>query len=114
MGVTALLLAGGCGGDISRVLATDAQMRDQVMSAIAGNGELAGAMMDRLLGGDTTRALVLDRLMANGPAMQNMMARIAGNRTMIDGILNVAVQDTGMKRHVMTLFKGMEMGAGSP
>jgi hypothetical protein len=41
-----------------------------------------------------------------------MMAKMASNQTMVDGVLNLAVQDSTMREHVLTLFKGMQMGAG--
>jgi len=58
---------------------------------------------------DSTRSLLLDKLMSNGEATQAMMANMARNSTMVDGILGLAVQDSVMKSHVMTLLKGMQM-----
>jgi len=37
---------------------------------------------------------------------------MAKDQTMVDGILNVAAQDPGMRGHIMTLFKGMQMAKG--
>jgi hypothetical protein len=99
----------GCGGDVAKMMTTNPEMRDKIMGAITANPDLAGQMVDKLMGGDTTRTLVLDRVMANGGAMQEMMARMAKDQTMVDGILNVAVQDSSMHNHVMTLLKGMQM-----
>jgi hypothetical protein len=31
---------------------------------------------------------------------------------MVDGILKVAVQDSAMRTHVLTLFQGMQMAGG--
>ena len=31
------------------------------------------------------------------------------NTTLMDGALNVAMQDPAMKEHVLTLFRGMKM-----
>jgi hypothetical protein len=106
-------LAAGCGGDVSSMLSGNAAVRDKVMTAIAANSTMAGAMTDRLLGTDSTQAIVLDRLFANGGAVQAMLVRVARNATMVDGVVNLAVQDTAMKTHVLTLVRGMEMGTAA-
>lgn len=112
--VTALAVAVGCSGDVSMMIKNNAQLRDKVMAAFAGNSELAGQMTDRLLASDSTRAVVIDKLFSNGSAAQTMLTRVARDRTMIDGVLNLAVQDSSMKTHVLTLLRGMEMGASQP
>jgi hypothetical protein len=38
-----------------------------------------------------------------------MMGTIARDQTMIDGVLNLAVQDTVMKSHLMGVLQGMKM-----
>ena len=106
-----LVTAAGCGGDASSMITSNAELRDKVMNVIGGNGALAGQMTDKLLAADSTKAIVIGKVFANGGAVQEIMARIAKDPTMVDGVLNVAVQDTAMKTHVMTLLKGMEMGA---
>jgi len=103
----------GCGGDIGTMIEKNRAMRDQIMTAIAKNPEMAGAMTDQLLASDSTRTLVIDRLMANGGARQAIMASIGHDQTMIDGVIAFAVQDSAMKAHVLTLLKGVEM-AGAP
>ena len=52
---------------------------------------------------------MLDKVMANGAAVQAMMGTIARDQTMIDGILNLAVQDTVMRSHVMGVLQGINM-----
>jgi len=37
------------------------------------------------------------------------MTKIAQDRTILDGVLNLAVQDTAMKSHILALFTGMKM-----
>ncbi|TMQ51278.1 MAG: hypothetical protein E6K72_10625 [Candidatus Eisenbacteria bacterium] len=112
-GIAALggALVAGCGGAIGKRLASDAAFQSQVMGAIAGSPELAGKMVDQLLAGDT-RALVTDRVLANGGAVQGLMTKIAQDRSMLDGVLNLAVQDTAMKSHILALFAGMKMMGG--
>jgi hypothetical protein len=109
--VTALAVAAGCSGDVGTTIKSNAELRDKVMAAFAGNGELAGQMTDRLLATDSTRAIVIDRLFSNGSATEAMLARVARDRTKFEGVLRLAVQDSAMKTHVLTLLRGMEMGA---
>ena len=107
----AAIAVAGCAGNVVKMVTTNADMREQVIGAIAGNGDLAGEMIDRLMTAEGTQALVVNKVLANGPAVQAVMARIAKDPTMVDGVLDVAVQDSTMKAHVLTLFKGIQMGA---
>ena len=107
----ALALAAGCSGDVGLTISSNAVLRDKVMGVFAGNGALAGQMVDRLLATDSTQAIVVDKLLGNGAAVQAVLLRVAKDRTMVDGVLNLAVQDSSMRTHVMTLFQGMAMGA---
>ena len=47
--------------------------------------------------------------MGSGGGAQAVMEAVAKDQTMMDGALNLAMQDPAMKEHVMTLFKGMRM-----
>jgi hypothetical protein len=109
-GIAALggALVVGCAGDVSKRLVSDAAFQSSVMEAIAANPDLAGTMLDRLLAGET-RALVMERVLANGGAVQGLMTRVAQDQTILDGVINLAVQDSAMRAHVLTLFKGMQM-----
>jgi hypothetical protein len=109
-GVVALgaALVAGCGGDVAARLKSDVAFQTQVMGAFAGNPELAGKMVDLLLAGDT-RTVVVDRVLGNGAVVQDMMTKIAQDRTILDGVLNLAVQDTAMRSHILALFTGMKM-----
>ena len=104
-------LVAGCAGDISKRLVSDVAFQTSVMDAIGGNPELARSMMDRLLAGEA-RSLAVDRVLANGAVVQGLMARIAQDQTMLDGVINLAVQDSAMRAHVLALFKGMQMVGG--
>ena len=64
-----------------------------------------------MLAGDSTRTVVIEKVMADGPAMQEMMSAIAKDQTVVDGILNLAVQDSMMKSHLMGVLQGMNMMA---
>ena len=110
----ALAVAAGCGGGLTTMISSNAEMRDKVMAVFAGNGALAGQMADRLLASDSTQAIVIDRLLGNGAAVQALMVRMARDRTIVDGVLTLAVQDTSMRTHVKTLFQGMAMGSAAP
>jgi hypothetical protein len=107
----ACALLAGCAGDIAKRLASDAALQTRVMSAIGASPELAGKMVDQLLAGET-RGLVVDRVLANGAVVQGLMAKIAQDRTILDGVLNLAVQDTAMKSHILSVFTGMKMMGG--
>ena len=108
-----LMLVTGCAGDLAHMITANAEMRDKVMTVISGNGALAGQMVDRLLDVDSTQTILVDRLMESGDAVQVVLARIAKDPSKIDGVLGLAVQDSGMRAHVMTLIKGMELGAAA-
>ena len=106
----AVLILTGCSGDMTRQLTSSPEMQTKVMDLISQNAPMAGQMVDKLMGSDSTRTLVLNRLMSDGGSMQAVMAHIAKDQTMVDGVLNLAVQDSSMKNHVMALLTGMKMG----
>jgi len=43
--------------------------------------------------------------------MQDLMGRIAKDQTMVDGILNLAAQDSVMSSHLMSVLQGMQMAS---
>ena len=109
-GIAALTgaLAMGCSGDVSKRLVSDPAFQASVMEAIAANPDLATAMVDRMLAGET-RELVMERVLASSGAVQGLMTKVAQDQTILDGVINLAVQDSAMRAHVLTLFKGMQM-----
>lgn len=113
MALSATLLAAGCARDMRTRLASDQGLATEVMNAYRSDGELAGRMVDHLLGSDTTRAVVIDRMLANGQAAQLLMMRTAQDRDQLNGVIALAVQDSAMKDHVIALLKGIEMGRGA-
>ena len=108
--VLCLSVISGCGDPVKRMLA-DETLRTRLWEAVARNPELSGQLVDQLLGADSTRAGVIDRMMASGAARQAVLMRVATDRTMMEGAINFAVQDSAMRNDLMTLFRGMEMGA---
>jgi len=106
------VLALGCAGDIGKQVMANPELQAKVMDMISASPSTAGGMVDRLLGSDSTRALVIDKLVGSAGGAQAVMDVVAKNQTLLDGALNVAMQDPAMKEHVLTLFKGMKM-AGS-
>ena len=56
--------------------------------------------------------VVVDRVLGNGTVVQDLMTKIAQDRTIMDGVLNLAVQDTAMRSHILALFTGMKMMNG--
>ena len=111
-----LLVSSGCGDPVNRLLADDAQ-RSRLWETVAQDPALAGQVVDRLLGADSTRDVLLDRMMASGEARQAVLMRVATDRSLMEGAIHFAVQDTVMRDHLKTLFRGMEMeraGAAAP
>jgi len=101
-------LSAGCGDKVKQMLsAPDTQA--QTIEAISADSVLAGRMMDRLLASESGRTIVVGRVLNDGGAAQAVMMRMSKEQTMIDGVLNLAVQDAAMKEHVLTLLKGMQM-----
>jgi hypothetical protein len=74
------VLAAGCGGDVAARLKTDVAYQTQVMGAFAESPELAGKMVDLLLAGNT-RPVVVERVLGNGTVVQDLMTKIAQDRT---------------------------------
>jgi hypothetical protein len=107
-----ILAIAGCGSPVDQVVKSD-DLRGQMMEKITGDPAMAVDVLQRLLGSEESQGIVLDQVMGNSDALQALMARMAKDQTMVDGILNVAVQDSAMRVHVMTLFQGMQMAGGN-
>lgn len=106
-GIAALLT--GCGGDLAKQLKTNPGMQATVMDAITHDASMADQMMDRLLASDSARTRVLVKVLAHGAASQEVMGKVARDQTMIDGVLNLAAQDTVMRSHLMGVLQGIKM-----
>ena len=102
-------LALGCAGDVGQQVMASPELQAKVMDMITASPSTAGGMVDRLLASDSARALVIEKLVGSAGGAQAVMEVVARNQTLMDGALNVAMQDPAMKEHVMTLFKGMRM-----
>jgi hypothetical protein len=105
------LLGLGCAGDVAQQVMGDPAMQGKIMDMISANQEAAGGMVDRLLGADSTRAMMIEKLVSSAGGAQAVMEAVAKNPTMIDGAINIAVQDPAMREHVLTLVKGINMAA---
>jgi hypothetical protein len=105
------LSVSGCGNPVDQLLANQG-LRTQLWDKVASSPDLSGQMVDRLLAADSTRAALFDRVMAGGGSRQALLARVATDRELMDGAIHFAVQDSSMRDHLMTLFKGMEMAGG--
>ncbi len=105
----ATLSAAGCGGDIAKQIGSNEQMRGQVMDAIAQNTPLAMQAVDRMMSPDSLRVAVVDHMLGNKDVAQQVIVRIATNPDAIDMVLGVALRDSTMRGHVLTLMKGMQM-----
>ena len=105
--VVALVLAlTGCGPE---AMVKSPASREKIVTVLLANPEAARSVAQRMVASDSTRGLVIDQLLANGEARQELLMRAARERTMVEGMLNVAVQDTAMRTHVMALVRGMQM-----
>lgn len=106
----ALLGLVGCGNaDVAGQIATNQQMRDQVMGAIAANPDLAVVMQQKLVANDSLRTKVVDALLQDSNSSQYVLYRIATNQDAVDIVLRAAVADSAMRQHVLTVMKGVEM-----
>ena len=104
--VLALAIA-GCG---PKAMLRNPSTRAQALDVIASDPELARAVAGRMVASDSTRGVVIASVLANSEARQELLLLAARERTMVEGMLNVAVQDTAMRDHVLTLVRGMQMG----
>ncbi len=101
----------GCASPVDQVVKND-EMRGQMMDKISGNAAMTVDLMKRLLGSEESQGIVLDQVLSNTDATQSLMLRMAKDQTMVDGILNTAMQDPAMREHLVTLFKGVQMAGG--
>lgn len=102
------LTASGCGDPVHRMLA-DPASRSKLFEAIGADSTLTREVADRLLSEEASRSRVFERLLAMGEARQALLVDVARDRMLLDGVIQFAVQDTAMRGHILTLFKGMQM-----
>lgn len=104
-------VAAGCSADLAGQLVSNEQVRTKVFDTIAANKDLMGQMVSKLTSTDSTRIQLVDQLLANDEVAKQVIVRVGMNPNAIDMVLGVAVQDSAMRGHVMTLLKGMEMAS---
>ena len=109
--IAAALTFAGCAGkaDLGKQIATNQEIREQAMDAIAGNADLAVVMQQKLLANDSLRTRVVDTVLQDANAAQYVLYRIGTNQAAMDLVLRGAVADRSMREHVLTLMKGVEM-----
>lgn len=107
----AVLALAGCAGkaDLGKQITTNEQMRDQAMTAIAGNIDLAVVMQQKLLANDSLRTRIVDTVLQDADASQYVLYRIATNQAAMDLVLRGAIADSSMRQHVLSVMKGVEM-----
>jgi hypothetical protein len=105
------LSLGGCSSPGEHIVKSEA-LRTDLIEQLNANPEVAGDLVRRLLESDEGRGAVLGQVMQNAEAAQGLMLEIAKSQTMVDGIVNLAVQDPAMRTHLESLFQGMAMGKG--
>ena len=109
--IAAALTFAGCArkADLGKQIATNQEIREQAMDAIAGNADLAVVMQQKLLANDSLRTRVVDTVLQDANAAQYVLYRIGTNQAAMDLVLRGAVADRSMREHVLTLMKGVEM-----
>lgn len=107
--LAAAVLNAGCAADVPKQIASNKQLRDQVMGAIAGDGALAEEMTKRLLATDSLRARVIETVLQDSNGARYVIARVGHNPEALDYVLQAASADSAGRAHLMTLFKGMQM-----
>ncbi len=105
------LLGLGCAGDVAKQVMGDPAMQAKILDMIGADPATAGGMADRLLGSDSTRAMMIEKLVSSAGGAQAVMETVARDQTLLDGAINIAVQDPSMREHVLTLVKGINMAA---
>lgn len=105
----ALVAASGCGVDVAKQLATNEQMRTQVLDAIVANKDLTGQVLDKLMASDSTRVAVVDKMLSNNEVAKQVIVRVGTSKQAIEMVLGVAVQDSSTRDYTMAMLKGMEM-----
>jgi len=105
------LLGLGCGGDATRQVMGNPALQGKVMDMVAADSAAAGGMVDRLLGMEGTRTMMIEKLVSSAGGAQAVMETVAQNQALIDGTLNIALQDPATREHVLTLIKGINMAA---
>src|SRR5687767_12794684 len=102
--VVALALVSGCAVDVPRLMRQDPDMQTRVMDVVVTDSTLARRMMERLLANEPTRRMLVEQVLQDGESARLTMLEIARDRTRLDGVLGLAVQDTAMKQHVLAVF----------
>ncbi len=101
----------GCGGDVAKQLVSNEQLRTQVVDALAAHKDLALKTVDKFMANDSLRMAVVDQMLSNENGAKQVLVRIGTNPQALDMVLGIAVRDSAMHEHVMTLLKGMEMAS---
>lgn len=103
------MAAAGCGGDIAQQILTSEQLRGQVMDVIAQHQDVALQAVDRIVASDSIRGVVVDHLLQNKDVAKQVVVRVATTPEAFDMVLSVALRDSAMRGHVLTLVKGIQM-----
>ena len=104
-------LAAGCSGDIAKQILSNEQLRGQVMDVIAQHKDVAFQAVDRIVASDSLRSSVVDHLLQNQEVAKQVLVRIGTNPGAFDMVMQIALRDTAMRGHVLTLVKGIQMAS---
>lgn len=107
----ALFVTAGCSMDVAKQMVSNEQVRTQVLDAIVANKDLTGQLMAKFMGNDSTRVQFVDALLQNEEVAKQVIVRVGTNPNAVDMVLGVAVQDSAMRSHVVTLIKGIDLAS---
>lgn len=110
LAATVLGLA-GCGADLAKQVTTNEQLRTQVLDALASRPELAMQAVDRMVSSDSLRVQVVDHLLGNEEVSKQVLVRVGSNAAAMDLVMGIAVRDSALRQHLVTLVHGMEMAS---
>ncbi len=99
----------GCSTNLAQQVVSNEAMRTQVLDALATHKDLALKTVDRLMQTDSLRTAVIDEMLKNEEGAKQVLVRVGTNPQALDLVMGIAVRDTAMREHVLTLMKGVQM-----
>ncbi len=99
----------GCSTNLAQQVVSNEAMRTQVLDALATHKDLALKTVDRLMQTDSLRTSVIDEMLKNEEGAKQVLVRVGTNPQALDMVMGIAVRDTAMREHVLTLMKGVQM-----
>lgn len=106
----ALLMAlSGCAGDPVVKMLDDPNSQARLVDLMVADTTIAQTLVTRLLGSSESRAMLLERTLEDGTSSQELMLRVSTDPAFMNGVIGLGMKDPGMREHLMTLLRGMQM-----